>query len=233
MQCHCFPAEKKPDAVQDMEIVIEDGRKQDTFGESTKILVDIYRSTTTIPIILRNGAKEVYPTEFVEEARDLKRKNPEFLAIGERLGFRVPLFDYGNSPSRLWGVDFTGKSVIFTSTNGTKVLRKLIGTGDIFLSSFVNVSATVAAVKGADKISIVASNRPDGKADEDYIFAEYLRDLLLGKNPDLDQTVTRIKKSRGSKWLKVMGFRKDIEYSLRIDSADFPVAFRDGRIIRL
>lgn len=216
-----------------MEVIIEDGRKQDNFGTSTKILVDIYRSTTTIPLILRNGAKEVFPTEFVEEARDLKKQHPHYLTVGERFGFRVPFFDYGNSPATIWDTDFSGKSVIFTSTNGTKVLRKLIGTGNIFLSSFVNVTATVNAVKEEKKISIVASNRPDGRADEDYIFAEYLRDILLGKNPDIHEAIRLLRKSRGSKWLKVMGFGKDIDYSLKIDSVEFPVICRDSRIIRL
>lgn len=216
-----------------MEVIIEDGRKQETFSNSTKILVDIYRSTTTIPIILKNGAKEVFPTEFVEEAREIKRKNPEYVTIGERLGFRVPFFDYGNSPAKIWNIDFSEKSVIFTSTNGTKVLRKLIGSGDIYLSSFVNVSATVKALQDREKISIVASNRPDGKADEDYIFAEYLRDILLDRKPGIAETIRKIKKSRGSKWLKVMGFRKDIEFSLRVDSADFPVAYVGDRIVRL
>lgn len=215
-----------------MDVVIEDGRRLDSFKYRTRVLVDIYRSTSTMPILLKNGAREIITTETLAEARAIKKGNPNYVIVGERFGFRVPGFDYGNSPSQLLNRDFKGKVIIFTSTNGTKVLEKIVEGGEVFISSFINVDATFDAIKDKDSVSIVTSNRPDGKAEEDYLFAEYLMKRLKGENPSLTEYVRMVKKSSGSRWLKVMGFWGDISASLTPNLVDFAVVYRDGKVIR-
>ncbi|WP_075057380.1 2-phosphosulfolactate phosphatase [Thermogymnomonas acidicola] len=168
-----------------MEVVIEDGRNQKDFEEGTRVLVDIFRSTTSIPIILhRGGATRVIPTGSVSVARAMKREDPKRVLVGERFGLKVPGFDYNNSPpSELMGADLQGREVIFTSTNGTKVLERIRNRGGrVFLGgSFVNFSKTVDAVSGGDRVFITLSNRPDGgEADEDRIFGEFIREKLEG-----------------------------------------------------
>ncbi len=215
-----------------MKVVIEDGRRLDTFSYKTRVLVDIYRSTSTMPILLRNGAREIITTETLAEAREIKRGNPNYIIVGERMGFRVPGFDYGNSPSKLLDIDFTGKIVIFTSTNGTKVLEKIIEGGEVFIGSFINADATFNAIRERDSVSIVTSNRPDGRAEEDYLFAEYLKKRLDGEEPSLDEYIQRVKRSSGSRWLRVMGFWGDISASLTPNLVDFPVIYREGKVVR-
>lgn len=215
-----------------MNVIIEDGRRLDKFSYRTRVLVDIYRATSTIPILLRNGAREIIPTETLAEARKIKKKSPDCLIIGERFGFKVPGFDYGNSPSQLLNIDFTGKVVIFTSTNGTKVLNKIIEGGEVFIGSFINVDATYEALKDRESVSIVTSNRPDGRAEEDYLFAEYLMKRLNEEQVSLTDYIRKVKRSSGSRWLKVMGFWSDISASLTPNIVDFPVIYRDGKLIR-
>lgn len=215
-----------------MEVVIEDGRKLSRFSYGTRVLVDIYRSTSTMPILLKNGAEAIIPTETVEEARNIKNANPDYVTIGERLGFKVPGFDYGNSPSKIIDVDLTGKTVIFTSTNGTKVLKKITDGADVFISSFINVDATLRAIEGKGEVSVVTSNRPNGQADEDVIFAEYMMRRLKGENASLEDYIKRVRNSNGSRWLTVMGFRRDVEASLMANAVDFAVAYRNGKIVR-
>lgn len=215
-----------------MNVVIEDGRRLDKFSFSTRVLVDIFRSTSTMPILLRNGAKEIIPAETLAEARAIKRDRPDCVIIGERFGFKVPGFDYGNSPSQLQNIDFTGKIVIFTSTNGTKVLKKIVEDSEVFISSFINVDATYEALKEKESVSIVTSNRPDGRAEEDYLFAEYLKKRLSGEDVSLNEYIRLVRKSSGSRWLKVMGFWGDISASLTPNIVDFPVVYREGKIIR-
>lgn len=215
-----------------MEVAIEDGRRMDRFTYRTRVLVDIFRATSTMPLLLRNGAESIIPTETLADAREIKRENPGYVIIGERMGFKVPGFDYGNSPSRLMDIDFTGKTVVFTSTNGTKVLRKIIEGGEVFVASFVNADATFRELSGKDGVSIVASNRPDGRAEEDNIFAEYLMERLQGKEPSLEEYVEKVKKCSGSRWLKIMGFWSDISACLTPNVVDFPVIYRNGRVVR-
>lgn len=215
-----------------MDVVIEDGRRLDKFSYTTRVLVDIYRSTSTMPILLKNGAKEIIPTESLAEAREISDSIPDSIIIGERFGFKVPGFDYGNSPAQLMDKDFSGKVIIFTSTNGTKVLKKIVEGAKVYIGSFINVDATYSAVKDEGSVSIVTSNRPDGRADEDYLFAEYLMKRLKGENPSLTDYIQLVRKSSGSRWLKIMGFWGDISASLTPNLVDFPVIYTDGRIVR-
>ncbi len=214
-----------------MKVNIIDGRKEKSFEQSTKVLVDVFRSTSTMPIILTRGAEKIIPTSSVSDARELKRKNPEFLVVGERYGMKVPGFDMNNSPSDAMNAQLEGKTVIFTSTNGTKVLKKIYPTGKVYISSFINFTSTYEKIKGLDRVDIIVSNRPDGPADEDYIYAEFMRDWLLGKNPPFEKAADRIRKSKGSTRLKLMGSRKDIEASLAMDFCKKAIIFQGPYII--
>lgn len=213
-----------------MIVNILDGRKEKQFEESTKVLVDVFRSTSTMPIMLSRGVPRIIPTSSIKEARKLKAENREYIVVGERYGMKVPGFDMNNSPDDALYFDYMGRTAIFTSTNGTLVLRRISGTGKVYVSSFINFHATVEKLRSLERVDIVVSNRPDGPADEDYIFAEFLKDELTGKMPEFNSYADRIRKSKGSRRLKLMGARKDIESSLKLDYCRKAVFF-DGKYI--
>lgn len=213
-----------------MQVEIIDGRKAKSFENSTKVLVDVFRSTSTIPVILKKGAILIIPTASVKEARNLKKRHSDYMVVGERYGMKVPGFDMNNSPGDAMEYDVKGKRVIFTSTNGTLVLKRIISTGKVYVSSFLNVTATFEKLKDLDRVDIVVSNRPDGQADEDYIYADFLKSKLLGENPDFEAYAERIRNSKGARRLKLMGARKDIEASLMLDFCEEAIIF-DGEAI--
>ena len=215
-----------------MKINIIDGRKTDSFGDSTKILVDIFRSTSTMPVILEKGAQQIIPVSSVKEARALKSGNPEYVLVGERYGIKIPGFELNNSPSDVMEANLKGKTIIFTSTNGTLVLKKIVPTGKVYVSSFINADATFQAVKNLDRVDIVVSSRPDGQADEDFIYADYLSELLSSGEASFEDYADRIRKSKGSRRLKIMGYRKDIETCLMLNFSGRPTVFTNGVIIR-
>ncbi|EQD62366.1 2-phosphosulfolactate phosphatase, partial [mine drainage metagenome] len=66
-------------------------------------------------------------------------------------------------PPMIWTKDLAHKVIIFTSTNGTMVLKKITGAKAVYTSSFINHSATCEKVKDAEKVQIFVSGRPDGK----------------------------------------------------------------------
>ena len=203
-----------------LNIRIIDGRKAESFDTSTKILVDVFRSTTTIPYIFAGGARKVFPTSRIREARELHRKMPGSILVGERWGVRIRGFDCNNSPSDIQRTDLRSKDVIFTSTNGTYVLNRIKGTGRILLGSFVNLSALIREVSGEENLDVVVSNRPDGQADEDNIFAEYLLSALKGKDPDLTGPLENVRKSQGAMRMKLLGYSRDLDYCLKVDHTD-------------
>lgn len=203
-----------------MKVRVIDGRKAESFHQSTKILVDVFRSTTTIPYILAGGARRVYPTSTIKEARELHNRIPGSFLVGERWGIKIRGFDCNNSPSDIKNADIHSRDVIFTSTNGTYVLNRIAGKGRIFLGSFANLSSLIGTVKEEEAVDIVVSNRPDGKADEDNLFADLLSNLLQGQSPDMGVYIEKIRKSHGARRMKLLGYSRDLEYCLKVDYTD-------------
>ncbi len=215
-----------------MEVNIIDGRNTHEFSLNPKILVDVYRSTSTMPVMLRNNASYIIPVGTVSEAKELKKKHSDYILAGERYGFKVPGFDIGNSPYEASQIDFKGKIVIFTSTNGTKVLQKIKDSERIFISSFVNIDSTVKTVRDLNlkNIDIVTSGRPDGVADEDIFFAQAVKGLLLTDDDKVSDYIMKTREGKGTKRLSIIGGSKDIEIALTRNIADFSVIYRDGKI---
>lgn len=215
-----------------MDVNIVDGRSTKEFSTNTKILVDVYRSTSTMPIMLKNGASYIIPVGTISEAKDLKKNNSDYILAGERYGFKVPGFDIGNSPYESSKMDFKGKIVIFTSTNGTKVLQKIKNSEMIFISSFVNIDSTFKSLRNLnlEKIDIITSGRPDGVADEDIFFAQSLKELLIHNRDSVSEFIRKTREGKGTKRLSVIGGVNDVEVALSRGIADFPVVYRNGKI---
>ena len=216
-----------------MKVSIVEGRRTSEYSKSPKVLVDVYRSTTTIPLILNSGAKYVIPALTSAEARSVASEIKNSVTVGEKYGRKVPGFDLNNSPFDVSRYDFSGKIAIITSTNGTKVLRKIQDTGDIFIASFVNMSATLELLQDFEDVQIVLSGRPDGSADEDIAFGEALRMSLLGEPYDMEKIINRVRRGRGTKRLIMIGGRRDISLSLSPDIVDFPCKYENGKIIKI
>ncbi len=216
-----------------MKVSIVEGRRTSEYSKSPKVLVDVYRSTTTIPLILNSGAKYVIPALTSAEARSVASEIKNSVTVGEKYGIKVPGFDLNNSPYDVSRYDFSGKIAIITSTNGTKVLRKIQDTGDIFIASFVNMSATLELLQDFEDVQIVLSGRPDGSADEDIAFGEALRMSLLGEPYDMEKIINRVRRGRGTKRLIMIGGRRDTSLSLSPDIVDFPCKYENGKIIKI
>ena len=66
------------------------------------VIVDAFRATSIIPTLLHKGVARIIPVALVEEALQMKEKNPEYIAVGEDRGKMPPGFAFGNSPSRIF-----------------------------------------------------------------------------------------------------------------------------------
>ena len=215
-----------------MKVSIVEWRRTHSFPRCTKVVVDVYRATTTIPIVLMRGAERVITAGTIEEARLLMDKYPGSVGIGERYGIKLKGFELNNSPRACMEYDFNGKIAVLTSTNGTKAIKVVQGSGDVFVSSFVNFKATVAALGSLDEVQIVLSGRPGGSADEDREYGNMLMRALEGKDPMVDETIRVVRRGVGSKRLLFMGAGKEISVSLNVDSVPFACIFRDGAFYR-
>ncbi len=125
----------------------------------TVVVIDVLRATTTIAQAMASGAAKVIPCLEVEEAlaqaEKLGREN--VILGGERGGLLIEGFDLGNSPRSYTNEAVGGRTVVFTTTNGTAALLHCRQADKIVLGSLVNLSAVVDAVSSADKLTIVCA----------------------------------------------------------------------------
>jgi 2-phosphosulfolactate phosphatase len=106
------------------------------------VVIDVLRATSTIATALYNGAKEVIPVDSVERCIQLG-KELECITAGERDGQVAPGLQYGNS-SFEYPKEFIGnKTLVLTTTNGTKLLHMALAKGatEIITGSFLNLSS--------------------------------------------------------------------------------------------
>jgi 2-phosphosulfolactate phosphatase len=110
------------------------------------VVIDVLRATTTIIHALAAGCKEVIPCLEVDEARRIAGQYPPGQALlgGEREGKPLPGFDLGNSPSEYSAERCRGKTVVMTTTNGTRALIRAAEAERALVAGFVNFTAVCA-----------------------------------------------------------------------------------------
>jgi 2-phosphosulfolactate phosphatase len=110
---------------------------------STTIVVDLLRASTTITNALAAGASSVVPCEEIDEVHALKSRYPADAIItgGERQGLPIPSLDLGNGPHEYTRERVAGKTVLFTTTNGTRAIRLANRARDVLVGCFLNLEA--------------------------------------------------------------------------------------------
>ena len=209
------------------------------------VVIDVLRATTTIIHALAAGAKEVVPLLEVEEAQELARKlAPSAVLGGERGGKRIAGFDLGNSPLEYTPVIVGGKTLVFTTTNGTRAMLRCRQARRILIAGFVNFSAVCRELAEEDVIEIVCAGTDGHVTREDTLLAgaivEDSRSLrsgglfcndqaeiaadawrtavgtLSGRNP----LAAALRESRGGRNLIEIGQENDIDIAAQIDRFD-------------
>lgn len=111
-------------------------------SNSVVVIIDVFRATSTIASALYNGAKCVIPVDSVPKAIEIS-KSIGGIAAGERDGMIAEGLEHGNSPLE-YGRDFIqDKTLVLTTTNGTRLLQMALdkGADTIISGSFPNLSA--------------------------------------------------------------------------------------------
>jgi len=217
-----------------MNVIIRSKLKGARAARGTVVVIDVLRATSVIASFLHHGAKAIYISESVRHAYKLKLQNPSFILAGERYSIRLPGFDYGNSAIDVPRLNVKGKTVILTTSNGTRGIANAAPYAeDILTGSFLNAEATVRYLKKKKPKTVtlvpMGITRFRMKQYEDEACARYLQDRLSGKKPDFN----RIRKSGmlrdGALRLKMFGAKKDLEFCFTLDRFDVVgKVFREG-----
>ena len=199
-----------------------------TQAKGLTAIIDVFRAFSTACYVVRNGAKEIIPVGDVDLAYQLKEENTDYILMGERKGKMLPGFDYGNSPTDIQAVDFSGKTVIQTTSAGTQGFANATDADELISGSFVNADAIVAYIRkrSPDNVSLVCMGTwAVRQADEDTLCAEYIAGRLNNKAFDRNDIRAQLKESKPARiffdpatdWAP----EADFDYCLNIGLCDF------------
>lgn len=137
------------------------------------VIIDVLRATSTIATALYNGARYVIPVDNIPRCIELG-KAMDSITAGERDGQIAEGLQYGNSPFEYPREFVAGKTLVLTTTNGTKLLHLALekGASHIITGSFPNLSAVCDYVVSLQQPVILACAAWKDRVNlEDTLFA--------------------------------------------------------------
>ena len=219
-------------------------------SHSIVVIIDVLRATSTIATAIKNGAKSVIPVDSVADCIKLGNQM-EVITAGERDGKIAEGLTYGNTPFQYSEKFIKGKTLVLTTTNGTRLLHMALAENakEIMTGSFPNLSAVcehliaqkqnvvLACAAWKDKVNIedtLFAGAVIGKIKEHFFIncdssqiAESLYDLA---KQDLFAFMNMKEASHFQRLLN-FGLEKDIKYCLTEDIANVLVIYKDGRLV--
>lgn len=227
----------------------------DKLAGRTCVVIDVLRATTTITYALGLGASEVVPCLEVDDARRIASgmARGSYLLGGERGGRKIEGFDMGNSPAEYLPDRVAGKSLVFTTTNGTRALLHCAAGRVVLLAAFVNLAAVVRTLHSAVDVDIVCAGTDGEITEEDTLLAGAIVNQLHPEHHTAVNDAARwawqqwhelldrfgvveqvklwdaLRNSRGGRNLVELGFDSDIEDAAMIDEFQIVPRF-DGFI---
>jgi len=214
------------------------------------VIIDVLRATSTICTALFNGARCVIPVDSVAKCIELGRQI-DGITAGERDGQIAEGLKHGNSPFEYPEEFIKGKTLVLTTTNGTKLLHMALdrGAGQVVTGSFPNISAVcqyllfknqnviLACAAWKDRVNIedllfagAVINKVKKNFDINCDSSQISETLYLDAKKDLYEFM-KVKKASHYNRLSGYGLEKDIRYCLTPDSANVLPFYENGKLI--
>ena len=219
-------------------------------SSSIVVIIDVLRATSTIATALYNGAKCVIPVDSVSKCLEIARQI-ESIAAGERDGHIAEGLEYGNSPFEYPAEFIRGKTLVLTTTNGTRLLHMALDKGarQIVTGSFPNLSSVCDyLVASGQNVILGCAAWKDRVNIEDILFAGAVISNI-GENFKINcdsshiaETMYKLAKKDLFGFMKLndashyhrlmnFGLEEDIRYCLTSDGANVLPVYEDGMLI--
>ena len=223
-----------------------------SFENKTVAIIDVLRSTTSICAALTAGAKGVITTDGADKAVEMRTKigAESSVLAGERGGVKIENFHLGNSPLEFTKEAVGDKFVIMTTTNGTPLFAAASKAEPVIATALVNISRVAQRVADEDRDLVIACAGQDGNFSiEDTICGGMLINLLGERHRrrlhvndasslalllylnSRDSIRRNIEEGEHGRFLASIGFSRDVETAVAIDSMPVLPVLRDGRLV--
>ena len=221
-------------------------------SNSIIVIIDVLRATSTIATALHNGAKDIVPVDSVADCIRIGREL-NCITAGERDGKVAEGLQYGNSPFEYPEEFVKGKTLVLTTTNGTKLLHMAHARGakEIITGSFPNLSVVCDHLLQQNKNVILACAAWKGRVNlEDTLFAgsvisrigsnftiecdssQMAESLYNAALPDLYEFMKERNATHYHRLTKYH-LEKDIRYCLIPDSAPALPLYMEGKLVNI
>lgn len=217
------------------------------------VVIDVLRASSTIITALMNRAKGIIPVEDMGEASRISQSvdSDNLLLCGEKDGIKIEGYDLGNSPFEYSSEVVKDKTLIFNTTNGTKAIKKAVGSAELYVGSFLNLSTVVHTLNQEQKdIVLVCAGWRGRMAIEDLLFAgNIIYNIGNGQLPGDARDGAKVAYGLYDKYrsnisdvihssnhavrLKEISDDKDIDYCSQTDICDILPVLNDGIITNL
>ena len=181
-------------------------------AKGVAVIIDVFRAFSVGCYAIDAGAVRIIATADVESALQLKKKYINSVLVGERDEKIIEGFDLGNSPTEIIKTDLHGKTVIHTTTAGTKGLVNAVNADVVLTGSFVNAGAIVKYIKeiNPENVSLIAMGyRATQSAEEDLLCAEMIADGLTDKSSFSEKRISELQYTSGKRFFNP----QNIEFS--------------------
>jgi 2-phosphosulfolactate phosphatase len=220
----------------------------------TVFVIDILRATTTMCAALNHGAKAIIPVASAEEALRLAQTlgSTDVLLAGEQNCQKIPGFQLGNSPLEMTESSVRGKTIIASTSNGTKALLACQGAGAVYPVAAVNLTAAAEKAREvleADHHILAVCAGRDGmfSLDDAYCAGRLVAAVLgdwkprRGLNDAAIACLDLVRRygydwerplaySRAGRELIKLGFRDDLRDASRLDAHPVLPHFHERRL---
>jgi 2-phosphosulfolactate phosphatase len=220
----------------------------------TIFVIDVLRATTVMCAALHNGARSLIPVASTEEALRLAQTigSADVLLAGEKDCLRIPGFALGNSPLEMTEQTVKGKTIVVTTTNGTKALLGTQGAAAVYVASAANLTlagerAREALGQNRDVVILCAGRETAFSLDDAYCAGRLAVAALGDHKPrkglndaalaslDLvrrygDDWTRPLSYSRAGRELTRLGFRDDVLDAGRLDAYPVLPQFHERRV---
>ncbi len=213
------------------------------------VIADILRATSAIVTAFENGVEKLIPVATLEEAMNCKNKG--LLLAAERNGVVLDFADFGNSPFNFTRERIAGKTIAYSTTNGTNAIQMAKDSYRVVIGAFINLSAIANWLMDQKRDVLIFCSGWKGKFNlEDSLFAGALAEQLLESthfHTDCDSVqasldlwslaktdlLAYIEKAAHRHRLKKLGLDDILEYCHTINTTDKIPVLKDGFLVEL
>lgn len=237
----------------DIDVIISANNiKEEQLKNKVVVIIDVLRATSVMVTALNNGCEKIIPVREVEEAMDLASQNKEInLLGGERDGIKLEGFHFSNSPLDYTKDAVKGKTLIMTTTNGTKAIKNSENANVILIAAMINGRAVAERLVKLNKDVIFVNAGTYGQFSmDDFITSGYIincmkeimeadnqsislsdiaitAEYIYKENPDIHSFV---KEATHYKRMQDLKYNEDLKYCFTKDIIDSVPMYKEGEI---